>query len=40
MQLEYDSNDDTTGDENKPCIKTFYNLTKSGIDVVDKLCLI
>uniref|UniRef100_A0A1B6HM46 PiggyBac transposable element-derived protein domain-containing protein n=1 Tax=Homalodisca liturata TaxID=320908 RepID=A0A1B6HM46_9HEMI len=38
MHLEDDSIDESTGDDNKPNIITFYNMTKSGVDVVDKLC--
>lgn len=38
MHLEDESIDESTGDENKPNIVTFYNLTKGGVDVVDKLC--
>lgn len=30
--------DERTGDEKKPDIITFYNQTKSGVDLVDKMC--
>ncbi|PSN42458.1 hypothetical protein C0J52_18913, partial [Blattella germanica] len=33
-----DTIDSSTGDKNKPEIVTFYNSTKGGVDVVDKLC--
>lgn len=33
-----DSIDSSTGDKSKPEIVTFYNSTKRGVDVVDKLC--
>ncbi|XP_046409242.1 piggyBac transposable element-derived protein 4-like [Ischnura elegans] len=37
--MHHDSTiDETTGNSNKPEIVTFYNATKSGVDVVDKLC--
>ncbi|XP_046681468.1 uncharacterized protein LOC124368236 [Homalodisca vitripennis] len=31
-----DTNDPETGDDNKPEVITFYNLTKGGVDVVDR----
>lgn len=33
-----DAIDESTGDKRKPEIITFYNDTKSGVDVVDKMC--
>lgn len=38
MHLEDDTIDETTGEDSKPEIITFYNMTKGGVDVVDKLC--
>lgn len=37
--LHHDDNiDESTGDDQKPEIITYYNSTKSGVDVVDELC--
>nr|XP_022911139.1 piggyBac transposable element-derived protein 4-like [Onthophagus taurus] len=38
MHLEDGTIDETTGEDSKPEIITFYNMTKGGVDVVDKLC--
>lgn len=38
MHTESSSIDETTGDDFKPEIITFYNMTKAGVDTVDKLC--
>lgn len=40
MQPETCSTDKTTGDNFKPEIITFYNITKSEMDTVEKICTI
>ena len=37
--MRYDNKiDECTGDERKPEMITFYNMTKSGVDKLDQLC--